>query len=99
MEKLIIIILMGLVTYIPRLVPITVLDDKKLPSFLKSFLQFIPFAALGALIFPEVLYSTKSISSAVVGCLVSIVCAFFRFNVVVVVFAGILGVFIFETIL
>lgn len=97
MERLVYIVtFMAIVTYIPRVAPIALLSNKDLSPFFKAFLKFIPFAALGALVFPQVLYSTKSIQSAIAGCLVSIVCALLRMNVVIVVFAGILGVFLFE---
>ncbi|QGU94807.1 AzlD domain-containing protein [Clostridium bovifaecis] len=99
MERLVyIVIFMAIVTYIPRVAPIALLNNKDLSPFLKTFLKFIPFAALGALVFPQVLYSTKSIRSAIAGCLISVACAFWRMNVVIVVFAGILGVFLFEII-
>ncbi|MCY6371329.1 AzlD domain-containing protein [Clostridium ganghwense] len=93
-----IVVLMALVTYIPRAAPMILLNNKKLSPFLKAFLKFIPFAALGALIFPQVLYSTGSIKSAIAGCLAALVCAFFRLNVIIVIFAGILGVFMYELI-
>lgn len=47
---------MALVTYIPRMIPLTVLDGKKLPPLITGILSNIPFAVLGALIFPAVFY-------------------------------------------
>lgn len=91
---IIIAVLMALVTYIPRVVPTVMLNNKKLSPFFKSFLQFIPFAALASLVFPQVFYSTDSISSAIIGVIVSITLAFFRLNVITVVFGGIIGVFL-----
>lgn len=97
MTKLfIIVILMALVTYLPRAVPLVYLTNKRLPDFLRNFLRFVPFAALGALIFPSILYSTNYINSAMVGAAAAITCAFFRLNVTIVVFAGIAGAFIYE---
>ena len=86
------VILMALVTYIPRLVPMLFLNDLKLPAKLEVFLKYIPYAALGALIFPGILDSTGDRLSAAVGGLVSIVFAYFRLNVIFVVFGGIGGV-------
>ena len=97
MDKLLIIVmLMALVTYIPRAVPMTFLSSKKLPKFIKNFLHYIPFAALGALIFPGIFYSTNSITSAVCGLTVAVILALFRLNVIVVVFGGIGGAFLFQ---
>ncbi|MDD3839144.1 MAG: AzlD domain-containing protein [Clostridia bacterium] len=94
MQYFIIILLMALVTYIPRLIPLTVLRNKKLPPFWNRFLRLVPFAILSALIFPQVLYSTNNVISALVGVIIAITCAFLRMNITVVVFAAILGVFI-----
>lgn len=99
MSKLILIVLgMAIVTYIPRMLPMVLLKDVKMPPFLKSFFQFIPFAALGALIFPEIISSTGNIKSALAGMVVSIILAFFRLNVMIVVLGGILGVFLYQLI-
>jgi branched-subunit amino acid transport protein len=95
---LIVVLLMALVTYIPRVVPITLLSDKKLPRFVKNFLYYIPFAVLAALIFPGVFYSTGSIASAAVGLAAAVILALFRLNVILVVFGGIGAAFLFQLI-
>ena len=41
-----------IVTMVPRILPFFVFDAKKLPDWVQDFLTFIPFAVLGALIFP-----------------------------------------------
>ncbi|HHW41248.1 MAG TPA: AzlD domain-containing protein [Syntrophomonadaceae bacterium] len=96
LKLLSIVIMMGLVTYLPRLLPVVILNNLRLPPFLKSFLQYIPYAALGALIFPGVLYSTGDIRSALAGCTVSVVLAFYRLNIILVVVGGIAGVYLYE---
>lgn len=54
--KIILVILgMALVTYLPRLLPALFLDRFQFPSWFKRWLKSIPYAALGALIFPGVL--------------------------------------------
>jgi len=50
---LIIVLLMALVTYIPRLLPLVFVKADKLPEKFKLFLSYIPFAVLGALIIPD----------------------------------------------
>ncbi|WP_318615760.1 AzlD domain-containing protein [Sporosarcina sp. YIM B06819] len=47
---------MALVTYIPRMIPLTFLDGKELPPIVSGVLRNIPYAVLGALIFPAVLF-------------------------------------------
>ncbi|MGE5631619.1 MAG: AzlD domain-containing protein [Caulobacteraceae bacterium] len=86
------VVLMAAVTYIPRLLPMVFLSSLELPAPVKSFLKYIPYAALGALIFPGILDSTGSRLSALVGGSVSVLLAYFRLNVIIVVFGGIAGV-------
>ena len=43
---------MMLVTMTPRIIPFFVFDAERLPESVKTFLSFIPFAVLGALILP-----------------------------------------------
>ena len=50
---LILVILMALVTYIPRLLPLAVIKADRLPEKFKIFLSYIPYAVLGALIIPD----------------------------------------------
>ena len=88
------VLLMGLVTFIPRMLPLTFLNNMQLPRFLNSFLRFVPFAALGALIFPGILSSTGNTNSALVGGTVSLLLAFWRVNITLVVFGGILGAYL-----
>jgi len=47
---------MALVTYIPRMIPLTFLEGKELPPVISGVLRNIPYAVLGALIFPAVLF-------------------------------------------
>lgn len=48
---------MALVTYIPRLIPMALSEKLNFPGWLNNWLQYVPYAALGALIFPGILYS------------------------------------------
>ncbi|HHO75629.1 MAG TPA: AzlD domain-containing protein [Deltaproteobacteria bacterium] len=54
-EYLVCIIGMGLVTYIPRWLPLFYLTDKRLPLWLVEWLTFIPACILSALIFPSII--------------------------------------------
>jgi branched-subunit amino acid transport protein len=76
------------------MLPLTLLNNMQLPRFLNSFLRFVPFAALGALIFPGILSSTGNTNSALVGGAISLLLACFRVNITLVVFGGILGAYL-----
>lgn len=59
MKIFLLILGMALVTYIPRLLPALFLDRFKFPQWFQRWLRNIPYAALGALIFPGVMYVEK----------------------------------------
>ncbi|MEA3422880.1 MAG: AzlD domain-containing protein [Bacillota bacterium] len=40
------------VTMIPRILPFYAFDAKKIPPFIRTFLSYIPYTVLGALILP-----------------------------------------------
>jgi branched-subunit amino acid transport protein len=46
---------MCLVTFLPRVIPLVLGRDLVLPAWIRRWLSFFPFAALGALIFPGIL--------------------------------------------
>ena len=45
---------MALVTFLPRLLPALIPDEYRFPPWLRKWLRGIPYAALGALIFPGI---------------------------------------------
>ncbi len=51
-EYIILIIGMGLVTYLPRLIPLVTLTQRKLPKWIVEWLDLIPVAILAALLLP-----------------------------------------------
>ena len=46
---------MGLVTYLPRLLPAWFLRGRELPAFLVAWLRYVPVAVLAALLLPSLL--------------------------------------------
>ena len=46
---------MMVVTYLPRLLPVTILSRHQLPPFILECLEYLPVAILGALLFPTLL--------------------------------------------
>lgn len=97
MDKvLLIVLMMGIVTHVPRVLPLALLNNLKLPPYLNSFLQFIPYAVLGALIFPGILSSTGDVQSALAGGITASILALLRLNIIIIVLGGILGVYLFK---
>jgi branched-subunit amino acid transport protein len=90
----IVIVGMMLVTYIPRLIPLVALSDKKLPAPVKRFLLFIPYTALGALIVPGVVNATPGRpSAALLGIGAGAVCAWLRPGMILPVIVSIAATF------
>jgi len=51
-DYLLLVLGMGIVTYLPRWVPLIFLSRRRLPEWLRQWLGFIPAAVLSALILP-----------------------------------------------
>lgn len=90
---------MGLVTYIPRMLPLVIFRKKLNDGFLKSFLLYMPYGVLSAMVFPAIIYSTSSLISAVIGGITALVMAFFRRGLLTVAVSAAAAVFITERIL
>jgi len=94
MRILFAVLLMALVTYIPRVLPIVLFRKEIQSRFIKSFLYYVPFSVLGALTFPDIFYSTGDFKTALAGTLVALVLAYLGKSLVVVAIGAILTVFI-----
>ncbi|MDF2065773.1 AzlD domain-containing protein [Bacillus sp. Cr_A10] len=87
---------MAIVTYIPRAFPLTFLEGKELPPVVSGVLRNIPFAVLGALIFPAILYVQEgNLLFGIIGAIVAFALAIIFSNVMVVVLGtiGVLAVY------
>ena len=63
-------------TYLIRALPFALVKKTIENTFIKSFLYYIPYAVLGAMTFPAVIYSTGNIASGFVGLIVGGVLAY-----------------------
>jgi branched-subunit amino acid transport protein len=86
---LLMIIGMGLVTYIPRMIPLVALSQIKLPPFVQNVLKNVPYATLGALIVPGIFLFSDDVMFTVVGAIAAFSIAFTGANVIVVVMGSI----------
>ena len=93
MKVLISIIVMAVVTYIPRVFPLVVFRRPINNVYIRSFLHYVPYAVLSALTFPSILWSTGSVLTAAAGTLTAILLAYFEQSLVVVAVAAILVVY------
>lgn len=70
------IFLMALVTYLIRVLPLTLIRREIKSSFIKSFLYYVPYVTLATMTFPAILTATDSIWSGAVGFLVALILAY-----------------------
>ncbi|WAA13027.1 AzlD domain-containing protein [Fervidibacillus halotolerans] len=82
---------MGLATYLPRMLPLVALQNVQFPPFLERVLRNVPYAILGALIFPGVLFiQDGKLWYGIVGSVVAFFLAYRGINVVIVVIGSII---------
>lgn len=93
-KALVAVLLMALVTYIPRAVPVSLFRKEIKSKYIKSFLRYVPYSVLGALTFPEIFYSTGKPVTAIAGTLVAFLLAYKEKSLVVVATAAIIVVYI-----
>ena len=72
------IILMAVVTYLIRALPLTLIRKEIKSKFIKSFLYYVPYATLAAMTFPAILNATDYVISSVIGFVVALILAFNR---------------------
>lgn len=87
------ILMMALVTYLPRVLPLAIFRTKIKSKYIKSFLQYVPFAVLGALTFPDIFYSTGTLTTAICGTLVALLLAYKEKSLVLVALGAIITVY------
>ena len=63
------------VTYLIRMLPLTVFRKEITSVFIRSFLHYVPYAVLSAMTIPGILTSTGSTETALAGLVVAVVMA------------------------
>lgn len=81
---------MGLVTYIPRMLPLVVFQRVKLPAFWQGVLKNVPYATLGALIIPGIFLINDDVWFGTLGLISAFVSAWLGANVIVVVLVSVM---------
>ena len=68
-------LVMAGVTYLIRMLPLTVFRREIKSVFIRSFLHYVPYAVLAAMTIPGILSSTGDIRTALAGLAVAVVMA------------------------
>ena len=77
-------LVMALVTYAVRVIPLVLVKKKIENRFILSFLHYMPYAVLSVMTVPAVFYATGNVYSAIVGVIVALILAFFKRSLLLV---------------
>lgn len=91
---LICIAVMAVTTYLIRVTPMVVFRKKINNQWVKSFLYYVPYTVLAAMTFPAIFSSTGTYISAIAGCIVAVILAFFKRGLLIVALGAAAAVFI-----
>ncbi len=87
------------VTYLIRVLPLTLIRREIKNTFLRSFLYYVPYVTLAAMTFPAILYATDSVWSGLAALVVGVIVAWCSGNLFLVAASGCLDVFLVEMLL
>lgn len=90
------VLLMAVVTYLMRLLPMLIFREQIENPYLKAFFTYIPYAVFGGMIMPGLFLATNLLWSAIAGFAVAVACAWRTGNMAVVVFSSAFTVWLVE---
>jgi len=93
------VLVMAVVTYLIRMLPLAIWTKEITSPFIKSFLYYVPYACLAAMTFPAILNATDSILSGAVGFAVALYLAYKEKSLLTVALFACAAVFVMERIL
>lgn len=90
------ILVMAGVTYLIRVLPLTLIRKEIKNTYIRSFLYYVPYVTLSVMTFPAILTATASVWSAVAALGIAIVLAYRGKSLFIVSLAGCAAVFLTE---
>ena len=90
------ILVMAGVTYLIRVLPLTLIKKDIRNKTIRSFLYYVPYVTLSVMTFPSIIYATGNIYSAWAGFIVAICLAWKKKSLFQVAVAACLVVFVAE---
>ena len=88
------VLVMAVVTYLIRMLPLAASRRRINSRFIRSFLYYVPYAVLSAMTFPAILYATGSLPSACVALAVALALAWMEKSLLTVAIAASAAAFI-----
>ncbi len=89
-------LVMAGITYLIRMLPMVLFKEKIKNRFVLSFLYYVPYAVLSAMVVPAIFYASGNIIAAAIGFAVAVAVAFFGKGLVTVAICSCVSVFITE---
>lgn len=96
MNSLLAILLMALSTYLIRVLPMLLLRGRIKNRFIQSFLHYIPYCILTAMIIPDLFRTHLHLLSATAGTLVALVLAWFEKSLISVSLIAVVAAYFIE---
>ena len=93
------VLVMAVVTYLIRMLPLAIWRKEITSPFVKSFLYYVPYACLAAMTFPAILSSTSSMVSGAVGFAVALYLAYREKSLLTVALFACAAVFVVERVM
>lgn len=93
------IIVMTVVTWLPRMLPLILVKRRIENTFIRSFLFYVPYAVLAAMTIPSIFFATSSVWSASAGLIIALILGWHRRSLLTVALGASITVFIVERIL
>ena len=90
------ILVMAGVTYLIRVLPLTLIRKEIKNTYIRSFLYYVPYVTLSVMTFPAILTATASVWSAVIALVIAIFLAYRGKSLFVVSLATCAAVFLTE---
>lgn len=92
-------IIMFAVTYLIRILPLTLIRKEIKNTFIRSFLYYVPYVTLAVMTFPAIIHATNSPVAAAIAFVIAILLAWFGAGLLQVSVAACVVVFIVEFII
>lgn len=93
------IIVMAVVTYLIRALPLTLIRKEIKSPFVKSFLYYVPYATLAAMTFPAILHASDYMEASICGFVTAVVLSLKNKSLLTVAVSSCAVVFVVELIM
>ncbi|MCR5100798.1 MAG: AzlD domain-containing protein [Butyrivibrio sp.] len=90
------ILVMAVVTYLIRAIPLTLIRTEIKNNYIKSFLYYVPYATLAAMTFPAILHASDNMIASTCGFITAIILAIKNKSLLTVAVCSCVVVFIVE---